>query len=156
MVLDMVRPSLLAWVWGVADHPQICHTDISVSAWKTANAGWSFFGIPLISKDKYSRRKSIVINPLLRSVINKGRLTLIKERPEADHTQAYVSQIIILSINSSKAHTSVLKVIDSPIRCLHPSSLPLLRWHLILNSKAISLSYSFSLGVSHAYIWYTC
>ena len=92
-----------------------------------------------LPKDRSSKRNSKIINPLLGSFTNQGRLMSrleVKTIPKLCHKLSYLPPILI------RAHSSFLKIIYSRLRNLHSPSLSLLRCYLILSSKDISLSYS--------------
>lgn len=99
---------------------------------------------PYLPQDRSSGRNSITISPLPQESHQLWKIDFYHMRqnwkltPHQD-TQSYLPSILLRAIHLLS------------LRSLPPSPLFLLRWHLILNSKATSLSYSFSLGISHEY-----
>ena len=82
-----------------------------------------------LPKDRSSKRNSKIINPLLGSFTNQGRLMSrleVKTIPKLCHKLSYLPPILI------RAHSSFLKIIYSRLRNLHSPSLSLLRCYLSL------------------------
>ena len=99
---------------------------------------------PYLPQDRSSGKNSITISPLPQESHQLWKIDFYRMRqnwkltPHQD-TQSYLPSILLRAIHLLS------------LRSLPHSLLFLLRWHLILNSKATSLSYSFSLGISHEY-----
>ena len=75
-------------------------------------------------KDRSSKRKSVVTDPLPESLINQGRLSLIKgeETRSPHHTQTNCYKLSYLPPILLKAHLPFLKIIYSLLRGLCPFS----------------------------------
>ena len=73
---------------------------------------------PYLPEDGTSKGNSTVIDPLPRSFINQGKLTVITENTRSQYHPQTLSPTILPPIYSSK-NLSFLKIIYSPIRGLH-------------------------------------
>ena len=103
---------------------------------------------PYLPKDKSSKRNSVVRDSFLKSFIRENWLLSQERRPEVPiMSKQTQSKSTISLICASKGHFIFSKN-HSP-SSNRPTTFFLLSWHLILNSKAITLSYSLSLCFSH-------
>lgn len=103
---------------------------------------------PYLPKDRSSNRNLMVINlpPWVGVLATRRTDSLQDRRLDIDTTPKLCHKLSYLPFILLRAYSSFLKTIYSPLKGLHSLLLPLLRWHLILNSEATSLSYSFFPG----------
>lgn len=123
--------------------------------WKMTNEWRGFLWTPNLSKDGFSKRDSIVINPLSRSLVNRKDWPITAEETRSQHhTQR---ETLSQTIYSSKRLVIFPKnYLLSPKEAYIPFPLSLLRWYLILKSKPPWGAIHFSLGISHIYMSFTC
>lgn len=133
----------MTWSWRNARNatpkcaPLVCWLIQTESTWRTANLGKqreASLNFPYLSKDRFSKRSTIVISPLPGSLINQGRLTRVTGAESGDQQQdqkdCHRSLLDLL-----RAHSSFQKIIVSPRSCL----------------LLVPLSYEVSIRVSRSY-----
>ena len=94
-----------------------------------------FLDFPYLSKGKSSKKNLIAINPLPRSFIKQGILTLItgEEVTSQHHDQTSYHKLSCLSSVLLRIAPSFLKIITLPQEAYILSPLSLLRWHVSLS-----------------------
>lgn len=94
---------------------------------KNKNVGEVFSDTPYLSKDRSSKRNSFVTNPLLRSVVNEERLTLVtgEDMKSGQHTQTHFVTNCPSALCSSKIPLGMPKYyVLSPKRPTSPFPFP--------------------------------
>ena len=121
--------------------------------------GEDFSNTPYLSKDKSSKRNSIVTNPLPRKKFHQpGKITISQERRLKTDTTARqtLSQTVKPPMYSPKGPLVFPSFIKNHLLCPKSFYIPLLlfllRWYLILNSKGTLGSDSFFLDISYGYM----
>ena len=104
-------------------HPKISHFGIlillSCRHLESSKCGERLsLNFSYLPKGRYSRMNSIVINPFPGSFNNQGRLNFVTE--EASHQDKLCHKLSYLPPILSRDHSSILKIIYSSLRDLHP------------------------------------